>query len=140
MITSMIFFDGRLIPNERDRLEAFKSTLTEGQSVTVEFSVNRHHSERAFKMLHALLGDLSRGLGIDKIRLKDQLCCLYGVAVPLSEALNNIPTWPGHLVAPWEDGKAWIRKSTTAYTVDEMNALISGAQLMALENDVAIGA
>jgi len=140
LTTTMIYHAGKLQPADPAQIEAFKAKLSEGDHVTVEFSVNRHHSERAFRMFHALVRDLSRGLGVDYQTMKDQVCCQWGVAMPIQDALHAIPEWPGHMVTPWESGEVWIRKSTTAYTVDEMNSLISGAQLMALENDIDIGA
>ena len=140
MTTTFVFHNGALHPTEPDKLAHFKAKLSDGQAVTAEFSVDRHHSERAFRMLHALIRDLSRGLGIDYAAMKDQVCCQWGVAVPLAEAMRSIPEWPGHIVQPWDNGETWIRKSTTAYTAEEMSALIAGAQMMALENDVEIGA
>lgn len=143
MTLTMMYHGGRLHPEEPAKLERFKESLKDGQAVVAEFSTKpaeKLRSERSFKMLHALIRDLSRGLGVEYARMKDQVCCQWGVALTVEEATQSgdLPDWPGHLVQPWDDGVYWIRKSTLAYTTDEMIGLINGGHMMAMENDIEI--
>jgi len=101
MMVDMVYTGGRLRPLTPKMLERFKSGLSDGQKVTAEFfatSDEKQRSDRAFRLLHALINRYAKALGSSAPAAKDELCCLYGVAMKLPEDLTTVtlPTWPGH--------------------------------------------
>jgi hypothetical protein len=82
-------------------------------------------SEDAFKLFHALRDEYATAQGMSKIEAKDQLCVMFGISVEY-EGQADLPKWPMVACRVW--GRKHLRKSTTAYTKDEMARLIEASQ------------
>jgi hypothetical protein len=82
-------------------------------------------SREAFEMFHALRDQYADAQGMNKVDAKDTLCVLFGVAQEYEEPWNP-PRWPGVFCRLW--GRLFFRKSTLAYTRDEMTKLIDSTQ------------
>ena len=88
-------------------------------------------SESSFELFHVLRDIYARARGINNIDAKNELCVKYGVAVEYEPGKFVPPKWPGLFVEVNE----WIhfRKSTLAYTKEEMAHLIDGTTLAIVE-------
>lgn len=76
----------------------------------------------AFELFHALRDSYAKEQGMGKIEAKDTLCVCYGVSKEYEEPWYP-PPWPGVFCRLW--GRLFFRKSTLAYTPEEMSHLIS---------------
>lgn len=136
MIIKAIYAGGAIRPEEIDKLKAFKAGLEDGEYIEMNLKKwKAGRSDRAFRYFHALMGRYAEGLGLDKVWAKEELCLLHGVALPYDDGFEP-PDWPGHFVE--YHGRIYFRKSTTAYTKEEMAALINGTIAALFDNDVDI--
>lgn len=78
----------------------------------------------AFELFHVIRDSYARVNGYTKGYAKDELCVLFGMSVEYKEPWTP-PKWPGVFCELW--GKPYFRKSTLAYTKEEMTQLIDGA-------------
>lgn len=131
MTIKMVKSNGKLRPTAQGVLDAFTERVEEGGEVLAELRVvgaDRSLNQNA--LFHKLVDRYSKTIGEGRDYCKDELCINFGIAVEIDVAdgfgLANTfmepPPWPGHLVMLWS--RYFIRKSTTAYTVKEMNELI----------------
>ena len=126
----------RIIDEDALRFARFKSDIPEGVEVEAEFrGVTPPSSDRSLKYFHALRDEYANALGYDKERAKNELCCMYGVALE-ADGLDEIPPWSGHVITIWE--RVYYRKSVADYTKKEMNALIEGVKQACFDNGVDI--
>lgn len=139
MIVSMVKKDGMLRPLEGDkqRLADFKTRISEGEVVQVNFSQESPPaSVKARRYFHLIRDAYARSMGYEREYAKDELCIGFGIAVSLQDALEDPPKWSGHLRKIW--GKEYVRKSTAAYTTDELIGLIEGSIRACVENGIDI--
>ena len=135
MIVEMVKVNGmlRIIDPDRPAMDHWKKGISEGQIVQVNFAKELPPaSVQMRKLFHLMRDRYAAGLGYDKEYAKDELCILCGVATTLEDALEDPPSWPGHLREMW--GETHIRKSTNAYTEQEMRDLIQGTIKAGLDN------
>lgn len=85
-------------------------------------------SQQAFELFHALRDEYAEAQGLKKPEAKDILCVSFGVALDIEDESfwEHLPPWPGVFCEVW--GKKYFRKSTLAYTKDEMSKLINSSQ------------
>ena len=84
-------------------------------------------SRGAFKLFHALRDEYAHAQAMNLIEAKDTLCVMFGVSVEIGDDfLSKLPPWPGVFCEVW--GRRFFRKSTLAYSKDEMTKLIEGSQ------------
>jgi len=84
-------------------------------------------SQGAFELFHVLRDQYAEAQGLTKIEAKDTLCILFGVSEEVGDDfLAKLPKWPGVFCEVW--GRRFFRKSTLAYTKDEMTKLIEASQ------------
>jgi hypothetical protein len=81
-------------------------------------------SQQAFELFHALRDEYAAAQGLNKVEAKDTLCILFGVSIEDEGQLDIPRDWIA--CALW--GRRYLRKSTTLYTKDEMNKLITASQ------------
>lgn len=124
---------GKLTPTAPGLLDEWLSKMDDGTEVLSELRVvgaDRSLNQNAF--FHKLVDRYAQTIGESRTYCKDELCIQWGVAVEIDmsdgfDVANRFmepPPWPGHLTMIW--GRYFIRKSTSAYTVKEMTALIDG--------------
>lgn len=77
-------------------------------------------SEDSFDLFHAIRDAYADAQGYDKVLAKDELCCLFGVAIEDEGQLDIPKDWIACVV--WN--RRWLRKSTLKYTKAEMTKLI----------------
>lgn len=125
---------GKLIPTAPSLLDQFTERLDEGAEVLAELRVvgaDRSLNQNA--LFHKLVDRYAQTIGEDRVYAKDELCIHWGVAVEIdvsdpfgtANSFLEAPEWPGHLCMHWS--RYFFRKSTSAYTVKEMNELIEAA-------------
>lgn len=138
MIVSMVKVGESLRPvsGEQPRINRFKERLSEGQVVRVNFSVDAPASYSARRYFHVIRDAYARAMGYEKEYAKDELCIGFGIAMTVADALEDPPEWAGHVRTIW--GREYVRKSTAAYTREEMAGLIEGAIQACLENGIDI--
>lgn len=83
-------------------------------------------TQDAFELFHVIRDAYAKVNGYTKAHAKDELCLHFGVAVKYREPWQP-PEWPGVFCKPYADGVLYFRKSTLAYTKDEMAQLIEGS-------------
>lgn len=88
-------------------------------------------SEDSFELFHVYRDAYARARGINNIDAKNELCVKYGVAIEYEPGKFVPPKWPGLFV----EVDDWIhfRKSTLAYTKEEMARLIDATALAIIE-------
>lgn len=88
-------------------------------------------SEDAFELFHALRDQFAHLQSWSAVVAKNWLCVHYGVAIEYEPGKFLPPKWPGIFV---EVDNWWhFRKSTLAYTKDEMARLIDGTTQAIIE-------
>lgn len=141
VIVSMVKLGNNLkvLDGDLPSLKQFKQGLSEGQVVQAEFTVEpKEATTQQWKYFHKLRDRYSSEMGSDKEVAKDELCCLWGVAMTAREALEHPPEWTGKIVEPWEGTGKYYRKTVREYTRDEWSALIDGTIMQCSENGVYI--
>ncbi len=84
-------------------------------------------SEDAFSLFHVYRDAYARARGKNNVDAKNELCVKYGVAIEYEPGVFRPPSWPGLFVEV--DGWIHFRKSTLAYTKDEMHDLIEATMV-----------
>jgi hypothetical protein len=79
----------------------------------------------AFELFHVLRDQYAEAQGMNKVEAKDILCVQFGVSIECEKGFKP-PSWPGVFCRLW--GRLFFRKSTLAYTKDEMSKLIEATQ------------
>lgn len=69
----------------------------------------------------------AKARGINNVAAKNELCVKYGIAIEYEPGVFRPPSWPGLFVEV--DGWIHFRKSTLAYTKDEMHDLIEATMV-----------
>ena len=82
-------------------------------------------SREAFELFHVLRDQYAEAQGLSKIEAKDTLCVSFGVSLEYGDDFTP-PGWPGIFCEVW--GRRFFRKSTLAYSRDEMMKLIEASQ------------
>lgn len=131
MTIKMVKTGGKLIPTAQGLLDAFTERVEEGGEVLAELRVvgaDRSLNQNA--LFHKMVDRYAQTIGEGRIYCKDELCVNFGIAVEIdfsdgfdvANFFMEPPDWPGHPVMLWS--RYFYRKSTSAYTVREMNELI----------------
>jgi hypothetical protein len=82
-------------------------------------------SREAFELFHAIRDEYAMAQGLNKVDAKDTLCVSFGVSLEYGDDFTP-PKWPGIFCTLW--GRKFFRKSTLAYTREEMSRLIESSQ------------
>jgi hypothetical protein len=81
--------------------------------------------QEAFSYFHVLVDQYAIAQGLSKVEAKDSLCVLFGISKEYEEPWEP-PKYPGVFARLW--GRLFFRKSTLAYTKDEMSRLIEASE------------
>lgn len=84
-------------------------------------------SEDSFELFHVYRDAYAKWKGWSNVYCKNWLCVHYGVAIEYEPGTFRPPSWPGIFVEV--DNWIHFRKSTLAYTKQEMTDLIARTAL-----------
>ena len=120
-----------------ERIAEFKRSMNEseyGVMTLVKWGTGRSLMQNA--RLHALFQRIIDQHGIPMSQIKNMFCIEYGIALTWEEFLLDPPVWTFRVVE--HEGRKWVRKSTTAYSMREFNNLMKNVELYCNENDIDI--
>jgi hypothetical protein len=78
-----------------------------------------------FEYFHVLVDQYAIAQGLNKVEAKDSLCVLFGISKEYEEPWEP-PKYPGVFCRLW--GRMFFRKSTLAYSPNEMSRMIQSTQ------------
>lgn len=136
IVSQGVYKRGQIHVLERERLDAFKSRLGEGEAIYLTFSDEQPHSGGALRYWHKLRDRYADAMGYDREFAKAELKLRFGDYRRAEDVLDNPPDADGRFVEMY--GLLYWLKSLRDYTKEELHTLTERTKAACWENDIDI--